>query len=636
MTTGWEAANRDYLVAAVGVARARLISGPAAAGNGDGRPAPAVAGAEAAVERARAKLPAPATLDRVVAGFGLSDFERDVLLLAAAPELVTAAADELEALSGMRRPSFGLALARLPSAHWSALTPAAPLRRWHLLRLADPDSVTRSPLAVDERVLHHLAGAGHTDPWVAALTRPVPAVGELPATLHAVAAQAGQAWARGEVVALHGPQPANARAVAAAAATAAGLDLYELAAADLPAGAAERDRLLRLMERESVLADAAWAVDLVAVRPDEPATGIRALGGLAAPVALLASADQALPDGSATRLDVPRLEPAERRRALAAAVHRAGGQAADVDRVAAVYDLALSEMDAAARDVAGGAPLRAACRARARRAFGGLATVRTPRAAWADLVLPAGAKAQLRALVAEVRHRTTVLDDWGFGRGDRGLGTAALFAGPSGTGKTFAAEVIAAELDFDLVHVDLGQVMSKYIGETEKNLGRLFDAAEDGGVVLLFDEADALFGRRTQVRDSHDRYANVEVGYLLQRMESFRGLAVLTTNARSTVDQAFLRRLRAIVTFPYPGAAARRELWRAAFPERTPVSGVEPADLATVDLPGGGIASAALTAAYLGAEQGVVTLDHVRDAARWELAKTGRTLGGPRRNASEQ
>jgi hypothetical protein len=637
MTAGWEAANRDYLVAAVGAARARLVSGPGAAGNGDGRPAPAVADAEAARERARAKLPAPAALDRVVEGFGLSDFERDVLLLAVAPELVAAAADELETLSGMRRPSFGLALARLPYAHWSALTPAAPLRRWHLLRLADPDSVTRSPLAVDERVLHHLAGAGHTDPWVAALSRPVPAVAGLPATLDAIAAQAGRAWARGEVVALHGPQPANARAVAAAAATAAGLDLYELAAADLPTGAAERDRLLRLMERESVLAGAAWAVDLIAVRPDEPATGIRALAGLAAPVALLASADQALPDGSATRLDVPRMELAERRRALAAALHRAGGRAADVDRVAAVYDLALSDMDAAARDVAGGAPLRAACRTRARRAFGGLATVRTPRAAWADLVLPAGAKAQLRALVAEVRHRTTVLDDWGFGRrGDRGLGTAALFAGPSGTGKTFAAEVIAAELDFDLVHVDLGQVMNKYIGETEKNLGRLFDAAEDGGVVLLFDEADALFGRRTQVRDSHDRYANVEVGYLLQRMESFRGLAVLTTNARSTVDQAFLRRLRAIVTFPYPGAAARRELWRTAFPERTPVSGVEPADLATVDLPGGGIASAALTAAYLGAEQGVVTLDHVRDAARWELAKTGRTLGGPRRNAIDQ
>jgi hypothetical protein len=218
MTAGWEAANRDYLVAAVGAARARLVSGPGAAGNGDGRPAPAVADAEAARERARAKLPAPAALDRVVEGFGLSDFERDVLLLAVAPELVAAAADELETLSGMRRPSFGLALARLPYAHWSALTPAAPLRRWHLLRLADPDSVTRSPLAVDERVLHHLAGAGHTDPWVAALSRPVPAVAGLPATLDAIAAQAGRAWARGEVVALHGPQPANARAVAVAGA----------------------------------------------------------------------------------------------------------------------------------------------------------------------------------------------------------------------------------------------------------------------------------------------------------------------------------------------------------------------------------------------------------------------------------
>jgi SpoVK/Ycf46/Vps4 family AAA+-type ATPase len=172
--------------------------------------------------------------------------------------------------------------------------------------------------------------------------------------------------------------------------------------------------------------------------------------------------------------------------------------------------------------------------------------------------------------------------------------------------------------------------VSKYIGETEKNLGRLFDAAEDGAVVLLFDEADALFGRRTQVRDSHDRYANVEVGYLLQRMEAFRGLAILTTNARSTLDHAFVRRLRAIVTFPYPDAAAREAMWRAAFPARTPVTGVDPTELGAVDLPGGGIAAAALTAAYLGADSGAVTVDLVRDAARWELAKTGRTMGGPR------
>ena len=217
-------------------------------------------------------------------------------------------------------------------------------------------------------------------------------------------------------------------------------------------------------------------------------------------------------------------------------------------------------------------------------------------------------------------------DTWGFAaRGDRGLGTAALFTGPSGTGKSLAAEVVAGELGRDLLVVDLSQVVSKYIGDTEKNLARVFAAAEDSGAVLLFDEADALFGRRTEVRDSHDRYANVEVGYLLQRVEAFGGLAVLTTNARSAIDPAFLRRLRLVVTFPYPDVAARTELWRRAFPPRTPTEGLIPEKLAAVDLPGGGIAAAALTAAYLGAEREVVRVEDVVAATGWELAKHGRS-----------
>jgi SpoVK/Ycf46/Vps4 family AAA+-type ATPase len=177
------------------------------------------------------------------------------------------------------------------------------------------------------------------------------------------------------------------------------------------------------------------------------------------------------------------------------------------------------------------------------------------------------------------------------------------------------------------VVVDLSQVVSKFIGETEKNLSRVFDAAEDGAAVLLFDEADTLFGKRTEVRDSHDRYANLEVGYMLQRMESFTGLAILTTNARSVLDQAFLRRLRIVVTFPYPDRAARETLWRRAFPAGVPAD-VDPERLAAVDLPGGGIAAAALTAAYLGADGERITGEQVATATRWELAKNGRSLGG--------
>ena len=153
------------------------------------------------------------------------------------------------------------------------------------------------------------------------------------------------------------------------------------------------------------------------------------------------------------------------------------------------------------------------------------------------------------------------------GKSQRGLGLGALFHGPSGVGKTMAAEVLASELQLDLYHIDLSRVVSKYIGETEKNLGRVFDAAEENGAILLFDEADSLFGARSEVKDSHDRYANIEVSYLLQRMEAYRGLAILTTNMRAALDPAFLRRLRFTIAFPFPDAAQRAEIWRQRLPD---------------------------------------------------------------------
>ena len=199
-----------------------------------------------------------------------------------------------------------------------------------------------------------------------------------------------------------------------------------------------------------------------------------------------------------------------------------------------------------------------------------------PQATWDDLVLPGPEAESLRRIADQVRWRITVYDAWGFRRKQsRGLGIATLFAGESGTGKTMAAEVLADELRLDLYRIDLAGVVSKYIGETEKNLRRLFDAAEAGGAILFFDEADALFGRRTEVKESHDRYANIEIDYLLQRMESFRGLAILATNQRSALDPAFLRRLRFIVEFPFPGPAERLRIWRNVFPAETPTADLD-------------------------------------------------------------
>ncbi len=231
-------------------------------------------------------------------------------------------------------------------------------------------------------------------------------------------------------------------------------------------------------------------------------------------------------------------------------------------------------------------------------------------------------------MLDHARHRSRVYGDWGFrAKGARGLGISALFGGPSGTGKTMAAEVLAGELDLDLYRIDLSSVVSKYIGETEKNLRRVFDAAEEGGAILLFDEADALFGKRSEVKDSHDRYANIEVSYLLQRMEAYRGLAILTTNLKSALDPAFLRRLRFVVQFPFPDPAARAEIWRHVFPPSAPIAGLEPATLARLNVTGGSIRNIALGGAFLAAAAGdEIRMTHLLQAARSEYAKLEKPL----------
>jgi SpoVK/Ycf46/Vps4 family AAA+-type ATPase len=250
------------------------------------------------------------------------------------------------------------------------------------------------------------------------------------------------------------------------------------------------------------------------------------------------------------------------------------------------------------------------------------------KATWDDIVLPEQEATLLRQIVAQVRVRARVYDDWGFrARMNRGLGISALFGGDSGTGKTMAAEVLADELNLDLYRIDVSAVVSKYIGETEKNLRQVFDAAEDGGAILFFDEADAIFGKRSEVKDSHDRYANIEINYLLQRMEGYRGLAILATNMKSALDQAFLRRLRFIINFPFPAAAERRRIWEKIFPPATPVEGLDLERLARFNLTGGSICNIALNASFLAADAGTsVTIKQVLEATRSEFRKLERSV----------
>jgi SpoVK/Ycf46/Vps4 family AAA+-type ATPase len=274
------------------------------------------------------------------------------------------------------------------------------------------------------------------------------------------------------------------------------------------------------------------------------------------------------------------------------------------------------------------AALWQACRIQARPRLAHLARRIDSRATWEDLVLPDLQRELLADLADQLQHQTTVYQDWGFGTaGSRGLGLTALFAGGSGTGKTLAAEVLAQQFALDLYRIDLSAVVSKYIGETEKNLARIFTAAAAGGAILLFDEADALFGKRTAVKDSRDRHANVEVSYLLQRMESYQGLAILTTNLKGAIDTAFFRRIRFVVDFPFPEAAQRVEIWRRVFPPKTPTQDLDYDCLGQLQMSGGNIRNIALNAAFFAASAGEpVMMKHILKATKRECLKLQRTL----------
>ncbi|HEB98831.1 MAG TPA: ATP-binding protein, partial [Thiotrichales bacterium] len=535
-----------------------------------------------------------------------------------------------------------------PEAHWSALTPTAPLRRWRLIDLGAGSTLMTSPLRIDERVLHHLTGTPHLDEQLIGFVQPETVINDLAPSHHEIAGDIAAAWRRTPtqealpVAQLYGVE-AGKCAIAAAACEMLGLQLYSMPAQVIPTTPHELDSLMRLWEREAVLSPAALLLDCEALDRQDAAR--------AAAVARFIEEVRGLLFITGRERREVRRRPTlsfeirrPRTREQHTLWHRALGPAApalthQVARLVAQFDLGAPAIHSVCAQALGGTSdppdrlgerLWEACRSQARPRLGHLARRIEPVAAWDDLVLPVVQRRTLREIAAHVRQRAKVYGTWGFAaKSARGLGISVLFAGPSGTGKTMAAEVLAGELRLDLYHIDLSQVVSKYIGETEKNLGRIFDAAEESGAILLFDEADALFGKRSEVKDSHDRYANIEVSYLLQRMEAYHGLAILTTNMKQALDTAFLRRIRFLVQFPFPDAAARAGIWRRIFPPETPTEGLDVQKLARLNVAGGNIRNIALNAAFLAAEAGEpVRMAHILQAARTEYAKLEKSLTG--------
>ena len=588
----------------------------------------------------------PYAIELLCRSFGLSAFERDTLLLCAGVELDTTIARLCaEAQNDPARPvmTFSLALAVLPDAHWSALAPDAPLRHWRLVELSQSGApLTGRQLSIDERALHFLAGFQHLDERLLGLVEPVSAKGELVASHQALSERIVGAWNQGQatpLIQICGPAGVGRREIAAVACAALGLQLFVMYGDNVPTTPSELEGLARLWSREATLRGAALYLDATAVdQSDQRVTNAltRFAERLLCPVLLGSRERWPLPRRLSLALDV-RKPTADEQRALWRA--ELGPAAADlnghVDRLVAQFNLDWCAISAAATQaLSGGAgeelarELWDASRAQARPRLDGMAQRIEAQAGWSDLILPAHERQLLHEVAAQVSQRSTVYDRWGFGAlSSRGLGINALFAGPSGTGKTLAAEVLARALHLDLYRIDLSGVVSKYIGDTEKNLRRVFDTAEDGGAILFFDEADALFGKRSEVKDSHDRYANIEINYLLQRMEQYRGLAVLATNSKGALDSAFLRRIRYVVNFPFPNAAQRLEIWRRSFPPGAPLEGLDLPKLARLSIAGGNIRNIVLNAAFLAAGAGEpVQMAHLLRAARQEYEKLERPL----------
>jgi AAA+ superfamily predicted ATPase len=593
--------------------------------------------------------PPPSGADPIAALFGLDDFERNMLLLGAYAALDPEAGARIASLHGdasRTAPSLGLALVRLPGAHWSALAPGAVLRRFGLIQIDGREGLGSAPFGLAEAVLLALVGAPSLSEELALLGRFVVPPTDLSPSRGRLA-EAVALRVAGEpamTLQLCGADPLGKEQAAAAALASVGRSLFAISAAILPAAPADIARLAQLWRRDLTLTGGALFVDADRLHDPAPLALFATLLGQP----LIVGAPDALMLGQAptVRLDMPRLTAQEQvplwrdrlgpyAKKLNGTIERLAGHFPVspelADSVAA--ELAVLAPDPAARPKKGAPKLEDiawdAARRFARPRMEDLARRIDSEAKWNDLVLPPTQKDVLKAIIAQVRNRPTVYETWGFAKrsAGRGLGISVLFSGPSGAGKTLAGEILGAELGLDVYRIDLSSMMSKWIGETEKNLRRLFDAAEEGAAILQFDEADALFGKRGEINESRDRHANIEVSYLLQRIEEYRGLSILTTNFRSNIDSAFLRRLRFIIDFDFPGQGERAEIWQRIFPQSTPKGALDFDRLSQLNLSGGSIRNVAMGAAFAAADRGQdVGMAHILSAARLEYEKSGRSL----------
>jgi hypothetical protein len=649
--SAWAKHNEQYLAAALGWLRLRLQRQIQRLTQGQTQETRTPEALQAALTQTEQHMAAAAAVDPppalVMLGqiFNLSDFGRSLLLLCAALELdthIAALCARAQDDASRPYPTFALALALFDQPLWDVVVAEHPLRYWQLIRVqgAGHQPLTTSPLRADERIVNYIKGLNLLDERLTAFMVPLEGEGaEVPlppsqqqsvdAIAHHLKTQAYQV----PLMQLVGPDPVSQQLIAQQAANRLGLHLYRLPVALLPSPASDLDRLSRLWQRESQLMPILLYLDAHLAEAD--------LGSIASPLhrflmrhrtpSFLSLRDVHHSLGpSSTVIDIDKPTASEQQQLWTELIGDRAPQSPHL--LSQQFNLNLPTIYRIAQTSSLSLPLHPhlwdACLTHTRPQLDQLAQRLTPKATWDDIVLPNDDTALLHQIADQVRQRHTVYQTWGFSRRmNRGLGISALFAGESGTGKTMAAEVIANELQLNLYRIDLSAVVSKYIGETEKNLRRLFDAAEDGGAILFFDEADALFGKRSEVKDSHDRYANIEINYLLQRIEAYSGLAILATNLKQAIDTAFLRRLRFVVNFTFPNSRERQGIWQRAFPPETPMETLDYERLAKFNLTGGNIHNVALNAAFLAAQANTaITMPLVLTAVRTEFKKLDRPI----------
>ena len=604
-----------------------------------------------AMETAAANQPYPALVS-LSQSLGLSRFEQQVLLLCAGMEWdihIASLCAKAQKNPQLTYPTFALALSLFDEATWDVVSPNKSLRYWRLIEINQErhQPLISSALRADEPIVNYLKGLHYLDERLATLVMPLEvSTAILPPSQKNVVEQiikhiqTANYGGNLPIIQLLGTDSSSKQLIASYVASQLGFKLYRLPSGLLPKSAGELENFLRLWDRESRLTGVVLYLDtqefesrLTSARTFPiyiPLLRYHNLLFLDTPEAKF------LQNKSTVTFEITKPTASEQQTAWSEILGDAALPESPV-LLASQFNLNLTTIEGNARITRDEnltdksqfhTRLWEKCLISTRPQLDNLAQPIDTKATWNDIVLPKEELGLLQQIADQVKQRRQVYETWGFAQKmNRGMGISAMFAGESGTGKTMAAEVIANSLHLNLYRIDLSAVVSKYIGETEKNLRRLFDAAEDGGAILFFDEADALFGKRSEVNDSHDRYANIEINYLLQRIESYRGLAILATNFKSSLDAAFLRRLRFIINFPFPGKSQRKLMWQKVFPQETPTEELDFERLGRLNLTGGSIHNIALNAAFLAANVGTaVTMELVLKAAKTEFRKLERPI----------